>query len=93
MTSLRTILCLALAVAWAGNSATEGGEACEQVPATGTIHCYGPALLPANQSWFIALSSAGALSIERVPHAIDASPCLSDPSGWSFSGARVTMVR
>jgi hypothetical protein len=65
----------------------------EQVPATGTIHCYGPALAPANQSWFIAVSSAAILSIERVSHPIGASPCLSDPSSWSFSGARVTMVR
>jgi hypothetical protein len=68
-------------------------RAFEQLTADGVLHCYGPPLLNANQSWFVALMPNGQLSIERRPHAIGSSPCLADPSTWSFSASRVTMVR
>ena len=68
-------------------------RAFEQVTPDGVIYCYGPPLLNANQSWFLALMPNGTLSIERKPHAVGSSPCLSDPSTWSFSTARMTMQR
>lgn len=69
-------------------------RAFEQVTADGTIHCYGPGLPFPGASWLVALASNGMLSIERRAHTgAAASPCLSDPSTWSFSGARVTLVR
>jgi hypothetical protein len=68
-------------------------RAFEQVTADGTIYCYGPPLLNAGQSWFLSLAVNGSLSIERKAHPVGSSPCLADPSTWSFSAARMTMVR
>jgi hypothetical protein len=68
-------------------------RAFEQVSADGAIHCYGPSVTHVGTSWLVALAANGPLSIERRAHTVGASPCLSDPSTWSFSAARVTLVR
>lgn len=68
-------------------------RAFEHLTTDGVIHCYGPGLAQPLLSWFVALGANATLSIERRPHASGASPCLADPSTWSFSASRVTMVR
>ncbi len=68
-------------------------RAFEHLTPDGAIHCYGPGGINNASSWFIAVTSATSLSIERVTHASSAGPCLADPTTWAFSTARVLMVR
>lgn len=69
-------------------------RAFEEVEADGSIYCYGPQVnIAATSSWFVAMTSATALRIEHVTHAVDRSPCLEAPSSWSFGPRAVTMVR
>jgi hypothetical protein len=69
-------------------------RAFEQLSADGQIYCYGPDTGPFGPaSWFLSLTSANALRIERRNHALGASPCNADPSTWSFGAAAVSMVR
>lgn len=69
-------------------------RAFEEVEADGSIYCYGPQVNDsATSSWFVALTSATALRIEHVTHAVDRSPCREAPSSWSFGPRAEAMVR
>ncbi len=67
-------------------------RAFDQVRADGQIYCYTQAEAP-TFSWFVSLTSDTALRIERVTHAVAASPCAADPGTWRFGGGAVSMVR
>jgi len=66
-------------------------RAFNEVAADGTVFCY--VAQDAVVSFFLALSSAGELRIERVPHGLGASPCDGDPAAWNVSSAATTLVR
>ncbi len=65
----------------------------EAVAADGLLYCYhGDSYYP-NSSWLLSLDGSGTLRLEHVEHPGAASPCLGDPSTWSFSGAAMEFVR
>lgn len=69
-------------------------RAFEDVTPDGQIYCYGPEVEHGPvSSWLLSLTSATALTIERIEHDPGPSPCGDDPSTWSFSGNAVSMVR
>ncbi len=67
----------------------------------GVIHCYEPTSHPLVQehptygqhSFLIALRQDQGLTIERIEHAKDASPCGTDPSTWSFGSGALRYMR
>lgn len=64
------------------------------VKSIGSIYCYLPgANYLQDHSFFIALTSSQSLTIERVSHAKDQSPCMNAPQGWSFSSQAIQYVR
>jgi len=69
-------------------------RAFEHVTRDGLIYCYGPGLHYSTQSsWLLSLTTDSEIRIERIEHGTAPSPCVNDPSTWSFSGNAVTMVR
>jgi hypothetical protein len=72
-----------------------------QVLPNGDIHCYfsDNAQLSGGyegynaQSFFVALDGEGILTIERLTHAADVSPCANDPSTWAFGAAALRYMR
>lgn len=67
-------------------------RAFEQVAPDGQIYCYTSDPPLTTESWFLLLESPTALRIHRIVHAVGASPCQNDPSGWSVAGG-LSMVR
>jgi hypothetical protein len=65
----------------------------EEVAADGLVHCYGPADGAGTASWLLSVAAGGTLSIERIAHAVGATPCAGDPATWSFGAGKVTLVR
>lgn len=69
-------------------------RAFEQVTPDGLIYCYGPDIGPfAVGSWFLSMTSATAVRIERIAHGPGDTPCDDDPGTWSFGSGAVSMVR
>jgi hypothetical protein len=68
-------------------------RAFEQVTSNGQIHCYTPGALNVGISWLLSVSPDNRLTIARVSHAPDASPCDADPTTWSLGPTAVVMVR
>jgi hypothetical protein len=69
-------------------------RAFEDVTPDGQIYCYGPEVEYFTvSSWFLELTSATALTIERIEHGPGPSPCADDPTTWSFGPNAVSMVR
>lgn len=62
-------------------------RAFEQIASDGLTYCYGPDSAFPTMSWLLSLTGATTLRIRQVVHATGASPCLSDPSTWSLTGA------
>jgi hypothetical protein len=69
-------------------------RAFEQVTPDGLIYCYRPeGTNVSGSSWFVSMTSATTLRIERIEHGPGASPCGADPGTWSFGTGAVAMVR
>jgi hypothetical protein len=73
----------------------------EQVLPNDAIHCYfaeASAVATGYPGWkdhsfFVALDGDGILTIERVTHATDDSPCANDPSTWAFGAGALRYMR
>ena len=62
-------------------------RAFEHVSNDGLIYCYGPDVSVPTMSWLLSVTGTTTLRVRQVAHALGASPCLSDPSTWSLTGA------
>jgi hypothetical protein len=67
-------------------------RAFEQVTSDGQVYCYGPDVSRPTTSWLLGLTAPTTMRMRMVNHALGASPCLSDPSTWSLTGA-VSLMR
>jgi len=63
------------------------------VTADGQIYCYVVTASSSTESFFVQMTTASELKVERLTHATAASPCNQSPSTWNFSSGAVSLIR
>jgi len=63
------------------------------VTADGQVYCYVVNASSSTESFFVQMTTAAELKVERLTHATAASPCNQSPSTWNFSSGAVSLIR